>query len=61
MQSRKNASNSKFPAIKSRQMIRVAGEYWLPLQRLVDLGGRGGGATYWTKLAHIKRREAIGI
>lgn len=43
MQSRKNASNSKFPAIKSRQTIRVAGEYWLPLQRLVDLGGEGRG------------------
>ena len=39
VQSRKNASNSKFPPIKSRQTIRVAGEYWLPLQRLVDLGG----------------------
>lgn len=43
MQSRKNASNSKFPAIKSRQTIRVAGEYWLPLQRLVDLGGEERG------------------
>lgn len=36
-----NVSKAKFPAIKSRQTIRVAGEYWLPLQRLVDLRRRG--------------------